>query len=222
MITQATSTTPSSGFTLIEMMVAIAVIAILSGVLFTAINQNQNSPRLETAQMILSQAFANARSQAILKQNRARLIINSTEPATETEADAFLRYFGVVVETEPDSNQWVTALKGEYLPEGIYFIPDSSSQIIAWNEDKPDSSYSNQSMDLNFPSNQAERSGSGTSWIYYEFKSTGRMSGLNNKVVLAEGTIQALKPEFESPTAILGMVFNGYGLQFPLDEEGAL
>lgn len=203
-------------------MVAIAVIAILSGVLFTAINQNQNSPRLETAQMILSQAFANARSQAILKQNRARLIINSAEPANETEADAFLRYFGVVVETETDSNQWETALKGEFLPEGIYFIPDSSSQIVAWNEDKPASSYSNQSMNLKFPSNQAERPGSGTSWIYYEFKSTGRMSGLNNKVVLAEGAIQALKPEFESPTAILGMVFNGYGLQFPLDEEDAL
>lgn len=203
-------------------MVAIAVIAILSGVLFTAINQNQNSPRLETAQMILSQAFANARSQAILKQNRARLIINSNEPANEKEADAFLRYFGVVVETEPDSDQWETTLKGEYLPEGIYFIPDSSSQIIAWNEDKPDSAYSKQSMNLKFPSNQTERPGSGPSWIYYEFKSTGRMSGLNNKVVLAEGSMQALKPEFKSPTAILGMVFNGYGLQFPLDEEDAL
>ena len=203
-------------------MVAIAVIAILSGVLFTAINQNENSPRLETAQMIVSQAFTNARSQAILKQNRTRLIINSTEPTNEKEADAFLRYFGVIVETEPGSNQWETTLKGEYLPEGIYFIPDSSSQIVDWNEDKPDSSYSNQSMSLAFPSNQTESPGSGTNWIYYEFKNTGRMSGLNNKVVLAEGSLQELKPEFESPAAILGLVFNGYGLQFPLDEEDTL
>ena len=204
------------------MMVTIAVIALLSGILFSAMHQNQNAPRLETAQMVLSQAFANARSQAILKQNRARLIVNSTEPSNEKDADAFLRYFGVIVETAPDSNQWETGLKGEFLPEGVFFIPDSASQIIEWNEDRPDSDYNRQTMTLNFPSNRAETPGSGPFWILYEFKSTGRMSGLNNKVVLAEGSTQALKPTFDSTSAILGMVFNGYGLQFPLDEENAL
>ena len=213
---------PSKAFTIVELLVAITVMAILAGILFSALNQSKNAPRLDTAQMILNQAFANARSQAILKQNRARLILYSQDPTNREESDKFLRYFGVVVETAPDSGQWEPALKGEYLPEGIYFIPESSRVSIDWNEERPSSDHNGQSMKLNFPSLQAEAEGSGPDWSYYEFKSTGRMTGLNNKVVLAQGTMQELKPTFPDDSALLGTAFNGYGLQLPLDEEGAL
>jgi len=198
------------------------VIAILTGILFSALNQNENAPRLDTAQMVLSQAFANARSQAILKQNRSRLILYSTEPSNQEESDKFLRYFGVVVETGLDTGQWETALKGEYLPEGIFFIPESEAAQVVWNEDRPTSNNNGQTMKLNFPSLNPEIEGSGSDWNYYEFKSTGRMTGLNNKVVLAQGGNQNLQPIFDEQSALLGMVFNGYGLQFPMDEEDAL
>ena len=210
------------GFTLIEILITMSVMVILAGVLFAAFSQNENAPRLETAQIVLGQAIANARSQAILKQNRARLIVYSDEPNNREESERFLRYFGVVVETGPDTNLWETALKGEFLPEGVYFIPEPSVLSLDWNEDKPTSKHNSQKMALEFPSIQAEPIGSGPEWSFYEFKSTGRMSGLTNKVVLAQGNIQELRPSFNEPVVLLGMVFNSYGLQFPLDEEDAL
>lgn len=209
-------------FTLIELMVTIGVMAILAGILFTAFNQNRNAPRLETARMLLSQAFANARSTAILKQNRARLIIYAKEPENHEESQKYLRYFGVVVETGYDSNQWETALKGEYLPEGIFYIPQST-EFLEWEENRPSSRNNHQSMQLAFPSLEPEPEGSGPDrWEFFEFKSTGRMSGLTNKVVLARGDMRDLTPEFSETAALAGMVFNGYGLQFPLDEEETL
>ena len=211
-----------TGFTLIEILVAMGVIAILAGILFTSLSQNRNAPRLETAQMVLSQAFVNARSQAILKQSRARLIVYSSEPSNQEEAEKFLRYFGVVVETGTDTNLWETALKGEYLPEGIFFIPEAAITSIEWNEERPRSNHNNQTMNVQFPSLQAEGAGSGPEWSFFEFKSTGRMSGLTNKVVLAQGSVSSLKPEFTNTDALAGMVFNSYGLQIPLDEEEAL
>jgi len=77
-------------------------------------------------------------------------------------------------------------------------------------------------MKLNFSSLEAEQSGSGPEWSYYEFKSTGRMSGLHNKVIIAQGGISDFKPEFTSTSALLGISINSYGLQLPLDEEEVL
>lgn len=212
----------NKGFTLVEILVSIGVVIILAGILFSALNQNRNASNLETAQSMLSQAFANARSQAILKQNNARLLIHTSSPGNEREAEKYLRYFGVVVETRSGSNKWETTLSGEYFPADVFFIPETSVEPLDWKESRPTSRHNGQTMSLEFPSGRPEASGSGPKWSYYEFKSTGRMSGLHNKVVLAQGVSRDILPEFPDGMALTGLTFNSYGLQFPLEEEEAL
>ena len=112
------------GFTLIELLVVISVILIASSVIFIGGNGGAGAS-LSSSQRIVSGITKGARGQAILKNARARLIIYSDSGVNEDE-EKYLRYFGIIYESSPGSNNWIAATQGTYLPEGIYFDTDLS------------------------------------------------------------------------------------------------
>lgn len=160
------------GFTLIELLVVISLILIVSSVIFVGGNAGAGA-KLSSSQRIVSGIAQGARGQAILKNARTRLIIYA-DTAQNREDDKYLRYFGIIYESEPGSNEWIAATQGTYLPEGIYFDAQQSTEN--------GSSWSLSATDKHkYPFAVAKAAGSGQDYYYYEFNSNGTMAaGFDN------------------------------------------
>jgi prepilin-type N-terminal cleavage/methylation domain-containing protein len=182
-------------FTLIELLVVISIILIASSIIFIG-GTGGDGAKLSSSQRIVSGIAQGARGQAILKNATTRLIIY-TDVAGNQDDEKKLRYFGIIYEESPNSNQWFAATQGTFLPEGIYFNEDLS--VIKNGALIP--------MNVNYPRQSAQSGSNGEQYFYYEFNSNGTMAtGFDNDwLVLQAGT---LKP----PAA-------GAALQVVFDEE---
>jgi prepilin-type N-terminal cleavage/methylation domain-containing protein len=69
---------PARGFTMIELLVALAIVAVLTGLSFAALHQLSPRARLRNAVMRLTAAMANGRSLADDRDVRVALLFNST------------------------------------------------------------------------------------------------------------------------------------------------
>ncbi|MFU8848827.1 MAG: Tfp pilus assembly protein FimT/FimU [Opitutales bacterium] len=170
-----------AAFTLIELLVVISIILIATSILFVGGSGGGDGVKLSSAQRIVSSMAQGVRQQALLKNQRARLIIYS-ETNTE-EPDKMLRYFGVISEDPNTPNQWIAATQGTSLPEGIYFDPALSAS----------KDWTRSTMNLEYP-RQSPQPESGPQYYYYEFNSNGTMANNfeNSWLVLRAGT---LKPD---------------------------
>jgi prepilin-type N-terminal cleavage/methylation domain-containing protein len=167
------------GFTLIELLVVISLILVASSFIFIGGNPG-SGVALSAATRIVSGIAQGARGQAILKQAKTRLIIHND---LDADADKYRRYFGIVYESQPDSDEWIAATQGTYLPEGIYFDP-GLSENHAWS--------TSATMTLEYPRTVAKAVGTGEEFYYYEFKRNGTAaSGFENDwLVLRAGTLR--------------------------------
>lgn len=169
-----------SAFTLIELLVVIGIILIATSILFVGGSGGGDSVKLSSAQRVVSSMAQGVRQQALLKNQRTRLIIYSESNAEEP--DKMLRYFGVISEDEENENHWVAATQGTSLPEGIYFDP-GLSEDNNW----PSTS----TMNLEYP-RQTPQPESGSEYYYYEFNPNGTMATdfQNSWLVLRAGTLK--------------------------------
>lgn len=123
------------GFTIIEILVVIAIIAVFLGVLGVALSGRNQTIATQGGQRTMAGLVTSARGQAILKQAPVRLIIHNDPPLPgdspeiqQEKRERYLRYFGIVMltldtEVTPPAEVWKPLNEGVFLPRGVYFVP---------------------------------------------------------------------------------------------------
>lgn len=112
------------GFTLIEMLVVIAIIALVSGTLFMALRGSDPVISLQSGQASVSTALTAARGNAALTQRDAILAL----AADPTDSDRYLHYLAIFVQ-DVDTNgnsvsgKWKQVGDGILLTGGAYIVP---------------------------------------------------------------------------------------------------
>jgi prepilin-type N-terminal cleavage/methylation domain-containing protein len=172
-------------FTLIELLVVISIILIASSIIFIGGNGGDGA-KLSSSQRIVSGIAQGARGQAILKNAKTRLIIYA-DTGSDRDDDKYLRFFGIIYESEPGSNEWIAATQGTSLPEGIYFDPQQSTENgSSWSIGKKEK--------YKYPLTVAKPAGTGQDYYYYEFNSNGTMAtGFDNSWLVVRAN--TLKPD---------------------------
>lgn len=108
------------GFTLVELLVVIGLIAVIAGVLGLALGRGNSGTALQAAQSTTSAMVAGARGQAATAQQDAAVVVNIT-----ATSENFLRE--LIIVTLNSSGQWVATNIQNLLPNGIYFVPGDNS-----------------------------------------------------------------------------------------------
>lgn len=105
----------SAGFTLTELMVTVAIIAILAAIAAPNFSGSADRTKVQKSSDLLVQALALARTEALDKNATRRLIIKSGTP-----------YTICISETSDDACE----VRNERLPEGVMLTPNT---VISFN-----------------------------------------------------------------------------------------
>lgn len=158
-----------SGFTLIEIMAVMAVIAVLLSVAAVGIQNIEKGQATTSAVAVTEALFDEARSTAIGRGSRARLLIhNELNDSDPQDRDRYLRYMIVVALATDDqgnpTNQWEAVSRGTSLPSGVYYSSEGSEAAAQRIKEigKPGE------MQMRLPGDRSPKS-----CIYYEFNSEG-------------------------------------------------
>lgn len=121
------------GFTLVEMMAVMAVIAILLSVAAVGIQRIDRGQALTTAISISEASLEEARSAAIGRNTRARLLVHGELNDDDAQArERYLRYLTVAVyevdlsNPGEDNGTWRVITRGTALPGSVYYSPMQS------------------------------------------------------------------------------------------------
>ena len=123
------------GFTLVEIMAVMMVIAILLSVAAVGIQNIDRGQATTTALAVTESLFDEARSEAVGRGTRARLLIHKELNDKELEdRERYLSYMCVAVESTDQEGDargggWEIITRGTKLPSGVYFSPEESERV---------------------------------------------------------------------------------------------
>lgn len=118
-------TRPPAGFTMIEMLLVVALVATLAVETGLALCRPEQSVALQSAQATVCSLFCAARGQAAVSQQNTRVVI-AGNPA---DSDNYLRSLQVVEQDSSDPTNWRTDGDGIRLPSGIYVVPPAAADV---------------------------------------------------------------------------------------------
>lgn len=115
---------------MVEILAVIAVIAILMSVAAVGIQKMDAGQATSTGAAVSEAIFDEARSAAVGRGTRARVVIHN-DPSAD-QRDRYLRFMAVCVEVESGgSSSWEFASRGTTLPSGVYFDEDATRAATA-------------------------------------------------------------------------------------------
>lgn len=236
-LTPPTSRGLAQGFTLLELLVVIGLIAALSFFLFSGITGGGKSHALQSAQATMANLVTAARTKAPASNRKTRLLIN-VDPGSP---ERYLRFVVLQLARQPGSSptdwdtvQWVT------LPAGACVVPGSLTGLVAdatqWKrvsdptEDLVSDLLKNQSLSYSLEGDAAAQA-----WTGMAFTPNGTLAALGagpppkGSIVLALGQVRppgsyaSGEPPWQlgSAQTVRGLVLSAYGVPALLNDRNA-
>lgn len=220
----STRATSRSGFTLVELLVVLAVIAIFVGVFATALRPGSPTVAVEGGQSQVASLLTQARGVAVLKGSPTRLIIH----ADPDNRDRFLRFAGIVYRDE-DTGEWEPAMDGITLPNGVYFVPPAvpGADGVGTTDDDWDSRVVSRFSDTDTEMNEAYISNEGEDYYYVEFDERGLVpqDATSGSPIVSVATGQpgsdGAGVNFDNSAVARGAILRQYGSFVLLNSESA-
>lgn len=212
------------GFTVLELLVVVAIMAVMMGLLgFTMIGGNTKG--LETAQRQVFNLLHFTRVTAMSSGAEARFLVNSD---TE-DSEKYLRHIQVVVKDLNQTAGWRVVNEGEYLPEGVWFVPANSS-IENWPEDGYSSWSEDEDVDFQLGTlirGIRMEDSDGTPHFLISFGASGLAVSKDMprmpRLVLAKGELKPIGnlilPQFTNSFEIAGVLIQPFGGMLALEYQ---
>ena len=109
------------GYTLIEMIVVIAIIAVILGLSATTIRNLSKAQGVSAGVPVMKAKFEEARQKALGSNKSIRLVIYADGQKANDSKEETGRYLRYVTLAELEGNQWVEKKRGVMLPENCFF-----------------------------------------------------------------------------------------------------
>lgn len=205
------------GFTLLELLIVIALVAVLTASMLTPLAGGRRSTALQSGQATLLNAITATRLKAMATGRAARLLIND-DPA------AGARYRRELMLAEETAEGWV-ARKTVMLADGVYVVPYRTRipaglwrDPIAWKTADGTDVLASSSLDA---APVVSPEGELCEVLHFSPAGTTTASG---RIVLASGRLRApseaatVSPvELDDPESVRGVLLSAYGLARPVD-----